>query len=46
MMGFNGSWGYASMMGSIGSLGFIVWLVVLIDLILVGVWLWQQITRK
>lgn len=46
MMGFNGGWGYASMMGGAGSLGFIVWLVVLVDLVLVGVWLWQQISKK
>lgn len=41
MMGY----GYSgSMMG--GGLGIITWLVVTIDLVLVGIWLWQQITKK
>lgn len=42
MMGY----GYGSMMGGFGGLGIIVWLVVLIDLVLVGIWLWQQISKK
>lgn len=33
-------------MGGAGALGFLTWLVFLIDLILVGVWLWKQINRK
>ncbi len=40
------NYGYGSMMGGFGSLGFITWLVVTIDLILLGVWLWQQISKK
>lgn len=39
-------YGYGSMMGGAGGLGIITWLVVVIDLVLVGVWLWQQITKK
>ncbi|MBI2036997.1 MAG: hypothetical protein HYT14_01390 [Candidatus Liptonbacteria bacterium] len=46
MMGFGNSWGYGSMMGGVGSLGFLIWLVLFVDLVLVGVWLWQQITKK
>lgn len=38
-------YGYGSMMG-FGLLGGLAWLVVLADLILVGVWLWQQISKK
>lgn len=37
---------YGSMMGGAGLLGFITWLVVLTDLVLVGVWLWKQIQKK
>ncbi|HEY4490131.1 MAG TPA: hypothetical protein VJC12_02650 [Candidatus Paceibacterota bacterium] len=44
MMGNYGSWGM--MNGGLGSFGFITWLVVLVDLILVGIWLWQQVTKK
>jgi hypothetical protein len=36
-------YGY-SLMG--GGLGFLTWLVVFIDLILVGVWLWKQIKKE
>ena len=46
MMGFGNWGGYGSMMGSVGSFGFLVWLVLFIDLVLVGVWLWQQISKK
>ena len=46
MMGWGG-YGYNGMMngnfGWFGAFAFIGWLVVLIDLILAGVWLWQQI---
>jgi len=31
--------------GGFGTFGAITWLVVLIDLILVGIWLWQQIRK-
>lgn len=44
MMGFN-NYGWSMMGGGGGTLGAIVWLVVLVDLILVGVWLWQQIRK-
>lgn len=42
MMGY-GSWG---MMGGVGLFGTITWLVIVVDLILVGIWLWQQISKK
>lgn len=35
-------WDYGNMMGGFGLVGIIV----LIDLILLGVWLWKQITKK
>ncbi len=42
MMGY----GYGSMMVGWGLLGSITFLVVLVDLVLVGIWLWQQISKK
>lgn len=48
MMGFYGNgFGYGSMMGG----GFsvfcaITWAVVLVDLILLGIWLWKQIKKS
>ena len=41
MMGY----GYGAMMGGFGTLGFITYLVILADLILIGVWLWKQINK-
>lgn len=46
MMGFNSNWGYGSMMGGTGVFGEIVWIIIFVDLVLVGVWLWHQITKK
>lgn len=46
MMGYGN---YGMMNGNLGWLsafGFIGWLVVLIDLILAGIWLWKQIKKK
>ena len=43
MMGYGGGWG---MMGGYGLLGGIVLLVLFVDLVLVGIWLWQQVTKK
>lgn len=40
------NYGYGNMMGGIGSFGFLTWLVVLVDLVLAGIWLWQQISKK
>lgn len=45
MMGY-GNWEYDSMMGGVGTLGFFIWFVVLVDLMLAGIWLWQQISKK
>jgi len=39
-------YGYGSMMGGLGILGGLLLLVVFIDLVLVGIWLWQQIQKK
>jgi len=36
-------YGY-SMMG--GGFGLLTWLIVMVDLVLVGIWLWQQIQKK
>lgn len=33
------------MMGGAGALGIITWIVVVVDLILVGLWLWKQINK-
>lgn len=41
------NWGYNMMNnGAFGIMGIIFWLVILIDLILLGIWLWKQIERK
>ncbi len=29
-----------------GGVGLITWLIVVVDLVLVGIWLWQQIQKK
>lgn len=45
MMGLS----YGNMMGNWGGFGFIAslfWIVILVDLILLGVWLWKQIEKK
>jgi cytoskeletal protein RodZ len=39
MMGYGG-------FGMMGLFGPLTWLVVFIDLVLVGIWLWQQISKK
>ena len=41
MMGY--SW---SMMGGAGIFGSLIAIVILVDLVLVGIWLWQQISKK
>jgi len=50
MMGYWGernmmNWGNGEM-AWFGTLGIIFWLVILIDLILLGFWLWKQINKK
>jgi len=42
MMGY----GFNSMMGGFGFVGAIFYIVILIDTILLGVWLWKQIQKK
>lgn len=45
MMGY----GFSNMMGASGGVfglvGSIVWLVILTDLVLLGIWLWKQISK-
>lgn len=41
MMGY----GWGNIMGGYG-LGAVIWIVVLADLILLGIWLWKQIQKK
>lgn len=43
MMGWGGNTG---MMGGFGVLGTLLWLVILIDLILLGVYLWKQVNKR
>lgn len=43
MMGFGG---YQGMMGGAGIFGSLFGIVVLVDLILLGIWLWKQIQKK
>ena len=45
MMGMVG-YGYGDMMGGGGLVGVITHLVILVDLILVGMWLWQSVSKK
>lgn len=45
MMNF-GNWGYGMMNSGFGIIMSIFWLVILIDLILLGVWLWKKIQEK
>ncbi|MEK7644960.1 MAG: hypothetical protein AAB391_01355 [Patescibacteria group bacterium] len=40
------TYGYSGMMGGAGLLGGLIWLVVVVDLVLLGVWLWQQVAKK
>ncbi|MBI2047980.1 MAG: hypothetical protein HYT27_02475 [Parcubacteria group bacterium] len=46
MMGYGlsnvGLWGA---FGGVGTLGFLTWLIVFIDLVLLAVWLWKQINK-
>ena len=43
MMGYGTGF---SMMGGAGLFGTITWLVIIVDLVLVGIFLWQQISKK
>lgn len=43
MMGYGGGGG---LMAGAGTFGLITGLVILADLVLVGIWLWQQISKK
>ena len=39
-------WGYGNMMGGFWFFGSILWIVVLVDLVLLGIWLWKQIKKN
>lgn len=36
---------YGGMMGGFGALGLVTWIVVVVDLVLLGIWLWKQISK-
>lgn len=42
-------WNYGNMMGSgwgaLGLVGFIFWMIIFVDSILLGIWLWQKIQK-
>lgn len=42
------NWGYGQdgMMDGMGVWGFVIGLVVLVDLVLLGFWLWKQLQKK
>lgn len=37
---------YNGMMGGAGIFGALTWLVLFVDLVLVGIWLWQHISKR
>ena len=39
-------YGYGGMMGGMGIFGLLIGFIILVDLVLVGIWLWQQISKK
>lgn len=41
-------WGYGNMMGNygFGVLSTLFWIIILVDLVLLGIWLWKQINKK
>mgnify|MGYP003393263183 CR=1 FL=1 len=43
MMGYSS---FGNMMGGFGILATTFWIVILVDLILLGIWLWKQIHKK
>lgn len=43
MMGYE--WG-SNMMGGFGIVATVFWLVILVDLVLLGMWLWKQVNKK
>ena len=40
------NYGYGGMMGGFGLFGLLTWLVLFVDLVLLGVWLWKQINKN
>lgn len=41
------NYGYGgNMMGGLGTFGFITWIVVIVDLVLLGIWLWKKVSDK
>ncbi len=39
----SGLWG---LLGGMSTIAFLTWLILFIDLVLLGVWLWKQIDKK
>lgn len=46
MMGYGYGYGYGGMMGGAGVIGSLIWAIVVIDLVLLGIWLWKKISNK
>ena len=46
MMGYGNMMGWGAGWGWFGIIGSIFWIVLLIDLILLGLWLWRQLQKK
>ena len=42
MMGYQ----YGGMIGGMGTFGLLTWIVVFVDLVLLGIWLWKKIQEK
>lgn len=40
------NYGFGQMTGGGGTFHTITWLVVLVDLVLAGIWLWKQVSKK
>lgn len=40
------NWGYSMMGSGFGLLAALFWIVILVDLVLLGFWLWKQIQKK
>ncbi len=46
MMGYGYGYEGLGMMSGLGVIGAVIGVVVLFDLVLVGIWLWQNISKK
>ena len=46
MMGYGYNYGFGGMMAGVGLFGLLTWIVLIVDLVLLGVWLWKQVSEK